>query len=250
MLEIWEDTMNIIEELLDKYNKLHFSLIDPDKQTPKEAGKRAEICVKYGSNAIMIGGTTIKDRKIVYNTVKSIKEHVNVPTILFPNSADAVSENADYIFFMKLLNSKEDKYQISEQVKGAPLVKKWKITPIPMGYIVISTSKNPTTIEKNVKLHRIEIDDIRKAVDYSLYAEMTGMSCVYLEAGSDAERPVSNEMLKAIRKEISIPIIVGGGIKNSDTAKEKVDAGADVIVNGTATEGNIKVIQDIIKSIR
>jgi len=242
--------MNIIEELLQKYKKLHFSLIDPDKQTPEEAGKRAELCAKYGTNAIMIGGTTVKDRKIVYDTIKSIKEHVKVPTILFPNSADAVSENADYIFFMKLLNSKEDKYQINEQVRGAPLVKKWKITPIPMGYIVISTSKKPTTIEKNVKLHRIQIDDIKKAVEYSIYAEMTGMNCIYFEAGSDAEQPITNKMLKAIRNEIKIPIIVGGGIKNARTAKEKVDAGADIIVNGTATEENIRVIEDIIRTIR
>ena len=109
--------MNIIEELLQKYKKLHFSLIDPDKQTPEEAGERAKICAKYGTNAIMIGGTTIKERKTVYNTVKAIKKAAKVPTILFPNSADAISENADYIFFMKLLNSKENKYQISEQVR-------------------------------------------------------------------------------------------------------------------------------------
>lgn len=242
--------MDIIEELLQKYKKLHFSLIDPDKQTPKEAGKRANICAEYGTNAIMIGGTTIRGRETVYNTVKAIKEHTKVPTILFPNSADAISENADYIFFMKLLNSKEDKYQISEQIRGAPLVKKWNITPIPTGYIVISTSKKPTTVEKNVKLHKIQIDDIKKAVEYAIYAEMTGMSCIYLEAGSDAEQPVSNEMLKAIRSEIKIPIIVGGGIKNAHTAKEKVDAGADIIVNGTATEENIKVIGDIIRIIQ
>ncbi len=242
--------MNIIEELLQKYKKLHFSLIDPDKQTPKEAGKRAKICAEYGTNAIMVGGTTIRGRETVYNTVKAIKEHAKVPTILFPNSADAISENADYIFFMKLLNSKEDKYQISEQVRGAPLVKKWNITPIPMGYIVISTSKKPTTVEKNVKLHKINRDDIQKAINYAIYAEMTGMNCIYLEAGSDAERPVSNEMLKAIRSEIKIPIIVGGGIKNPSIAKEKVDVGADIIVNGTATEENIRIIGDIIRIIR
>ena len=242
--------MNIIEELLQKHKKLHFSLIDPDKQTPTKAGERAKICTKYGTNAIMIGGTTIRDRPTVFNTVKAIKEYSNVPTILFPNSATAISENADYIFFMKLLNSKEGKYQITEQVKGAPLVKKWNITPIPMGYIVISTSKNQTTVEKNVKLHKIQIDDIQKAIDYSLYAEMTGMSCIYLEAGSDADQPISNEMLQAIRKEISIPIIVGGGIKSAHDAKEKVDAGADIIVNGTATEENIKVIGDIIRTIQ
>jgi len=242
--------VNIIEEMLRKNKKLHFSLIDPDKQSPKEAGRRAKICEEYGTNAIMIGGTTVRNRKIVFETVKAIKENVNIPTILFPNSADAVSENADYIFFMKLLNSKEDKYQISEQVKGAPLVKKWNIKPIPTGYLVISTSKNPTTIEKNVKLHKIDISDINKAIQYSLYAEMTGLQCVYLEAGSDAEKPVTNDMLEAVRKEIKIPIIVGGGIKTAHDAKEKVDAGADIIVNGTATEGNINIIRDIIKTIK
>ena len=76
------------------------------------------------------------------------------------------------------------------------------------------------------------------------------MNCIYLEAGSDAEQPIPNEMLKAIRSEIKIPIIVGGGIKNARTAKEKVDAGADIIVNGTATEENIRVIEDIIRTIR
>ena len=242
--------MNLITELLRTHSKLHFSLIDPDKQTPKVAGKRVKICADYGTNAIMIGGTTVADRSMVYDTIEEIKKNVDLPTILFPNSADAITKNADYIFFMKLLNSKEDRYQIVEQVRGAPLVKAWNITPIPMGYIVISTSKKPTTIEQKVKLHKIATDDIEKAVQYALYAEMTGMSCIYLEAGSDAEQPVSNEMVTAIRKEISIPIIMGGGIRSPKVAKEKVDAGADVIVNGSATEENIKLIKDIIHSIQ
>jgi len=242
--------MNIIEELLQKYKKLHFSLIDPDRQTPEEAGRRAKICEGYGTNAIMVGGSTVKDRSIVYDTVKVIKESVEVPTILFPNSADIIPENVNHIFFLRLLNSKEKKYLIDEQVRGTPIVKKWNIEPISTGYIVMSTSKRPTTIEKNVKLHKIQINDIEKAVEYSVYAETLGMFCVYLEAGSDAERPISNEMLQAIRSEISLPIIVGGGIKNGDMTKEKVDAGADIIVNGTATEGNIKIIEEIVKKIR
>ncbi|MFO7677756.1 MAG: geranylgeranylglyceryl/heptaprenylglyceryl phosphate synthase [Thermoplasmatota archaeon] len=242
--------MNLFNELLSQNKKLHFSLIDPDKQTFEEAGKRAETCAQYGTNAIMIGGTTVKDRETVYNTIQAIKKNTNIPTILFPNSADMLSKNADYIFFMKLLNSKEDKYQILEQMKGAPLVKKWNIIPIPTAYLVISTSKKPTTVEKNVKLHKIGIDDITKAVQYSVYAEMSGMHCIYLEAGSDAEQPVSTEMIKAIRGEIKIPIIVGGGIKNPDIAKEKTQAGADIIVNGTATEENIKIIKNIIQSIQ
>jgi phosphoglycerol geranylgeranyltransferase len=245
-----DSEMNLFTEMLKKYKKLHFSLIDPDKQSFEEAGKRAKTCARYGSNAIMIGGTTVNDSKTVFNTIDSIKKNTSLPTIIFPNSADTLAQNADYIFFMKLLNAKDDKYQIVEQMKGAPVIKKWNIIPIPTAYLIISTSKNPTTVEKNVELHKIGRDDIKKAIEYSIYAEMSGMSCIYLEAGSDAERPVSTEMIAEIRKQVKIPIIVGGGIKDPLIAKEKTMAGADVIVNGTATEENIQIIKNIIQSIR
>lgn len=242
--------MNLIYDLLQKYKKLHFSLIDPDTQTPKEAGQMAKICEEYGTNAIMVGGSTIGNRKIVYNTVEAIKKNVRLPVILFPNSADSISENLDYIFFMMLLNSKEIRYIIEEQFKGAPLVKKWGIKSISMGYIVISTSEKPTAVEKRVKLDTIHINDIEKAVDFASRAEVMGLSCVYFDAGSGAERPVSNEMIQAVRNTIDIPFIVGGGIRDGDTAKEKIDAGADAIVTGTIIEKDRETIKDIIKKIQ
>lgn len=240
---------NIIGELLKQHKTLHFSLIDPDKQIPKEAGQRAKICTDYGTNAILVGGSTVKERQRMYDTIQAIKKNVKVPIILFPNSADTIPENIDYILFMRLLNAKEHKYHFGEQARGAPLVKKWNIKTIATGYIIISTSNSPTTIEKIVKLHKIKTNNIEKAVEYAIYAENLGMYCVYLDAGSDAEKPVSNEMIRGIRDEINLPIIVGGGINNADIAREKVDAGAKIVVNGTATENNINVIEKIIKRI-
>ncbi len=242
--------MSMIDDLLQQNKKLHFSLIDPDKQAPKDAGEIAKICENYGTNAIMLGGTTVRSRKLVYDTVAAIKGNVDLPTILFPNSALAISENADYILFMVLLNSLESKYRVEEQAKGAPLIKKWGIKSISTGYVVVSTSKNPTTIERRVKLDKIDIDDIEKAVDHAVYAEKEGMSCVYFDAGSGAEKPISNEMVQAIREHIEIPIIIGGGIRDGDTAKEKIDAGADVIVNGTIIEDERELIRGIIEKIR
>ena len=150
---------------------------------------------------------------------------------------------------MMLLNSKEIRYITGEQFKGAPLVKKWGIEPISMGYIIVSTSKKPTTVEKHVKLDKIHSNDIEKAVDYACRVELLGMSCIYLDAGSGAEKPISNEMIKAIDNTIDIPIIIGGGITNGATAKEKIDAGADVIVTGTVIEKNMENIEDIIRKI-
>ncbi|MFQ5884696.1 MAG: geranylgeranylglyceryl/heptaprenylglyceryl phosphate synthase [Thermoplasmata archaeon] len=242
--------MSLINELLQEHEKLHFSLIDPDCQTPREAGQMAKVCEEYGSNAIMVGGSTVKDRKIVHDTIETIKENVRLPVILFPNSVESITENVEYIFFMRLMNSVEGRYRGEEQAKGAPLVKKWGIKPISMGYIVISTSRNPTTVEQRVELDRIHVNDIEKAVNYALYTENSGMGCVYLDAGSGAERPVSNEMIRAIRGNVDIPIIVGGGIRDGDTAREKIDAGADVIVTGTVVEKNERIVEEIVKRIQ
>lgn len=91
--------MNVIKEWLGRYGKLHFSLIDPDKQPPAEAGKKAERCGEYGTNAIMVGGTTVSSREMVYETVAEIKKRADLPVILFPNSKEFLVENADYIFY-------------------------------------------------------------------------------------------------------------------------------------------------------
>ena len=243
-------THNLLQELLQRHHKLHFSLIDPDKQPPARAGEIAQRCQSYGTDAILVGGTTVHDRKMVFDTIEAIQKSVDLPVILFPNSAEAITENLRYILFMMLLNSQDKRYTGGEQAKGALLVKRWGIQPISAGYVVVSTSHTPTTVEKAVPLDRISRDDLDKAVSYALYAEMTGMSCVYFDAGSGAEQPISNEMIKAIRSNISIPIIIGGGIIDAAMAQEKITAGADIIVNGTLVEDNLKKIQDIVKTIK
>lgn len=241
--------MGWIYELLKERPCLHFSLIDPENQTAQQAGEQALVCQQYGTHAIMVGGSTVSKRQKVHDTIKEIKKKVHIPVILFPNSAVAISRNADYVFFMELLNSLEYRYRGGEQLEGALLIKKWGIRPISMGYIVVSTSTKPTTLEKRTQLDAIYQKDIEKAVKYAVYAEMRGMSCVYLEAGSNAEYPVATNMVHAVSTSIDIPVIVGGGIKTADMAQEKIDAGARVIVNGTATEKNIKLIQQIIRRI-
>ncbi|ODS35953.1 MAG: hypothetical protein A7316_05270 [Candidatus Altiarchaeales archaeon WOR_SM1_86-2] len=242
--------MNFMKEIIG-HGKAHFTLIDPENQSPGEARSRVKLCKSYGTDAIMIGGSTTKNRQVVDDTIKEIKKEVDLPVILFPNSAESVSRYADYIFFMSLMNSRDYRYLIGEQIKGFRLVKRWGIKPIPMGYIVVSTSKNPTTVERVVELERIGCDDVEKAAAYAAFAQdIWGMSCVYLEAGSGAEKPVPDEMISAVRDSTDIPIIVGGGITDASTAKEKVNAGADVIVNGTLSEDDCKKIKDIIAGVK
>jgi phosphoglycerol geranylgeranyltransferase len=228
---------------------LHFSLLDPDKQKPKVAGEIARTVERAGSSAIMVGGSTLVSQKQVDETVKAIKTHCNLPVILFPSGAKFLSKYADAVFFMSLLNSRNLDFLIREHVKGARFVKQSGIEPIPMGYVIVEPGM---TAGKVGEVDLIKKDDVENAVGYALASQYLGMDFFYLEAGSGSPNPVSNSMISAVKDSISIPLIVGGGIRDSVTAYEKTKAGADIIVTGTKLEQekNLKkVLIDIINSI-
>ena len=243
--------MTITKDIIDKIakKKLHFSLLDPDKQKPEVAGSIARTAEETGSSAIMVGGSTIASQRQVDDTVKAIKKQSRLPVILFPSGAKFLSKCADALFFMSLLNSRNLDYVIREHVKGASFVKHSEIEPISMGYVIVEPGM---MAGKMGEVDLIGRDDIETAVGYALAAQYLGMDFFYLEAGSGAPDPVPNEMITAVKKNIDIPLVVGGGIRDAKTAKEKAKAGADVVVTGTKLEEekNLKkVLSDIIKSI-
>lgn len=221
---------------------LHFSLIDPEDQRPEEAGRLAKTAEDLGTFAIMVGGSTLASSEQVDETVKAIKDHSNLPVILFPSGAKFLSKYADAIFFMSLLNSRNIDFVIREHVQGAPFVKHVGIEPISMGYLIVEPGM---TAGKMGQVDLVKRDDIKTAVGYGLSTEFLGMDFFYLEAGSGASDPVSNEMIAAVSKSINIPLVVGGGIRDAKTAKEKVMAGADIIVTGTALEKDEDVKETI-----
>ncbi len=240
--------LDYIMEELEKY-PLHFSLIDPDKQPPEDAGEMAEIAERVGSTAIMVGGSTVSDEKLVDDTVKEIKSASSLPVILFPSSANSLSRYADAIFFMSLLNSRNPRYIIREQMKGAMTIKKLGIEPISMGYIVVEPGMKVGEVGE---VELIKRNDFITAAGYALAAQYLGMKFVYLEAGSGANEPVPSEMIVFVKKNIEIPLIVGGGIRDPSTAREKVMAGADIIVTGTALEELFfeRKLSSIVKTIK
>ncbi len=237
-----------MKEMLEK-GRLHFTLIDPDKQSPEQAGELAARAESYGSDAIMIGGSTV-GHEPTDRTTEAVKKACKLPTILFPSTAAGLSRHADHIFWMMLMNSNSRRFLVGEQVKAAPHVKKLGVNPVPMGYIVVSTSREPTTVEKVGEVDRIGEDDIDKAVAYALTAEYYGMECVYLEAGSGADKPVPAEMIRAVKEALKVPLIVGGGIRDVGAAEKVVTAGADVIVTGTIAEQNPEKLKRIVEAVK
>jgi phosphoglycerol geranylgeranyltransferase len=218
---------------LTRKKKLHFALLDPDKQKPAIAGQIALTVTDAGSTAIMVGGSTLSSQKQVDETVQVIKKNSDLPVILFPSGAKFLSKYADAVFFMSLLNSNNLNYVIREHVKGAPFIKYTGLEPISMGYVIVEPGMTAGRVGEADLIKR---DDSGTAVGYALAAEYFGMKFFYIEAGSGAPAPVPNEMIRAVKKNASIPIIVGGGIRNPSTAKEKAQAGADIIITGTAIE--------------
>lgn len=230
-----------------KKEKLHFTLIDPEDVDFKKAEKVAIQSKKAGTNCFMVGGSTTKlSQDKIDKIVKGIKR-AKLPVILFPSGASSLSKYADAIFFMSLLNSKETKYLIEEQVKGSLFVKKYGIEPIGMGYIVVEPGMKVAEVG-NVNL--IPRNRPKDVIGYCLSAEYFGMKLVYLEAGSGSPSPVPFEMVKIAKENLSIPLIVGGGIRDEKIAKQIVNSGADIIVTGTIVEESENIEKTLGKIIR
>jgi len=242
--------MSIRKLIKEKKGILHFSLIDPDRQTQPELERRVKTCQQYGTDAFMVGGSSTFSQELLDKTVQTIKKAVELPVILFPSSAASLSKYGDYIFFMSLLNTDDPRFLIKEQVLAAPLIEKTSICPISMAYIVISMSQQPTAIERRVNLNIIGREDTKKVLDYALTAQYFGMSCVYLEAGSGADSPIPIPMIEAVKNKIDIPLIVGGGIRKAEQAKDIANAGANVIVTGTIIEQDLSKLESIITAIK
>ncbi len=243
--------MSVEDYLLQKLKTgtLHMTLIDPASQDPSEAGKIAKDACALGTDAIMIGGSTGVTQDNLDKTALEIKHNSNVPSIYFPSGASAMSANCDAIYFMSMVNSRSLDWVIREQVAGAPAVKKLGLEPLSMAYIIVEPGMKVGEVGQADVIPR---DNPKLAASYALAGELLGMRSVYLEAGSGAPAHVPSDMISYVKKSISVPLIVGGGIRDATAAREVRDAGADVIVTGTIVEENgyLSRLESIINAIK
>ena len=229
----------------------HAILIDPADQTPEIASNRALAAAHAGSRMILVGGSSDTDMDNVHATIVAIKEALElatwaasqdsgihghsglIPVVLFPQGAAALSPAADGITFMMLMNSLDQRFLIGEQVKGAPFVKKAGIEPVPMGYLICEPGGKAGQVGK---ADLIGPQQTERVEGYAMAAQFLGFKLLYLEAGSGADSPVNPDLIKAARASCDLPIVVGGGIRDSHTARAAAEAGADWIITGNITE--------------
>ena len=231
-----------------KERTLCFTLIDSEMLEPLKAAKMARDAEDMGVDVILVGGSSVIDQVELNEVIKSIKDNVNIPVILFPGNVTGVSPYADAILFSSLLNSENPYYISQAQALGALAVKRYNLESIPMAYIIIGDGSTAWFVGQ---ARGIPFNKPKIAVMYALAARYMGMRAVYLEAGSGAARHVEPEMVSAVKANFDGLLIVGGGIRDKDAAKAISKAGADIIVIGTAfEEKGAEVLKDIVNVIK
>ncbi|MEM1525593.1 MAG: geranylgeranylglyceryl/heptaprenylglyceryl phosphate synthase [Ignisphaera sp.] len=240
---------NYILSSTEKGEKLHFTLIDPEKiQNTKDLKNMLKLVVDAGTDAILIGGSLQVYSDDVTAVAKLIEEF-DKPSILFPGSIAGISPYADAVLFISLLNSDNIYYVIGAQVAAAPIIRRFKLEVLPTGYIIVGSFN--TSVSFMGRARPIPRNKPVIAAAYALTAKYMGMKFVYLEAGSGARKCVPPEVVSSVKKAVEdMAVIVGGGIKDSEKALMLANAGADIIVTGTIVEKDVKRALEIISKLK
>jgi phosphoglycerol geranylgeranyltransferase len=248
-LSIPGKTERLLLDRIREERTIHLTLIDPEEIPPEEVDHIAEVLANVGTTGVMVGGSTLALTSQLDTIVTSLKKKLDLPIVLFPNSVTAISRHADAIFFMSLLNSNNPMFITGFQALGAPIIKRYSLEAIPLGYIIIGEGSTAAYIGQ---AHGIPLKKPEVAALYALAAQYMGMRFVYLEAGSGADLPVPSEMIRQVAKTVNIPIIVGGGIRTPEDARRAAEAGASIVVTGTIGEEDPsgEAVKKIIESIK
>lgn len=221
-------------ESKEKNEKLLAILVDPDKFSEIYFQYLIEICSNYEVNFIFVGGSMINENDLD-KVIIAIKLKINKPIIIFPGAATHLSENADAILFLSLISGRNPDFLIGHHVLAAPRLKKSNIEIIPTGYLLIDGGK-PTTVSYISNTFPIPADKPEIAATTALAGEYLGLKTIFLDAGSGANSSISTKLIQAVSQTISVPLIVGGGIQSFSEVKSAWNAGADIVVVGTAIE--------------
>lgn len=222
-------------------------LIDPDKMRLKSFEDVLLQAIKYKVDYFFIGGSLIVNN-MLDEVLASVKQMCNIPLILFPGNSFQLSQNADGILFLSLISGRNAELLIGKHVITAPFLKQSPLEVMSTGYMLIDGGV-PTTVSYMSNTNPIPAQKSDIALCTAVAGELLGLKMIYLEAGSGAKNPVPTKMIKTVSAGINIPLIVGGGIRTPEKARENIQAGADLIIIGNAIEDNPNLIGEMSDAI-
>ena len=223
-----------IENTIQNKGAAYFILIDPDKLPIDKTESFVKFCVKAGVDGFLMGGSLMINGDLD-TSIQEVKKYSELPVIIFPGSVNQVSKYADAILYISLISGRNAEHLIGKHVQAAPFIKRYNLEAISTGYMLIESGRT-TTAEYISESMPIPRDKPEIAAATALAGEYLGMKLIYLEGGSGAENSVPIEMINEVTKNVSIPVIVGGGIKTPQDAREKINAGAKIIITGNFFE--------------
>ena len=234
--------MAIIQQIVSakaQSRKLLVVLIDPDKPAAVEA-----VCPYLSlPDMIFIGGSTGDQCETCIARLRQTRER---PILLFPGNIAQFTPTADALLFLSLLNARTPDVLIQPHIHIAQQVLQSGIETIPMGYILIDGDRK-SSVEIATQCIPIPQNNIREIVSTAIAGQLLGKQLIYLEAGSGAKTPISAEIIRAVRAQLSVPLIVGGGITTPEAMLHAFEAGADVVVIGNHFEQNPDEIDEFVR---
>jgi len=234
----------IYKNILDKQNKKKqfFLLIDPDGYNDNTLKKTIQVANDISIDLFLVGGSLVS--RPIKPLIDIIKNNTDIPVVLFPGSLLQITDNADGILLLSLISGRNPEFLIGNHVVASPMLKRSNLEIISTGYILIDNGSY-TSVEYMSNTTPIPSDKNEIAVATALAGEMLGFKLIYLEGGSGATQPVEAKMIEAVKQNVSIPLVVGGGIKNKNDAANVYKAGADIIVVGNAIESKLNALEEI-----
>ncbi|HFS67424.1 MAG TPA: geranylgeranylglyceryl/heptaprenylglyceryl phosphate synthase [Flavobacteriia bacterium] len=227
---------NDIQIAHKQHKKLLAILLDPDKTKLSEIPNVVQRMQSLNANFIFVGGSLLF-KNILDSFIIALKKHTDLPVILFPGSAMQISKEADAILFLQLLSGRNPEFLIGNQVVAAPLLRETNLEVIATGYLLIESGRETTASyisnTKPIPAHKPEI-----AMATALAGKYIGNQLIYLDGGSGALHSIPLNLIETVAKNVDLPIVVGGGIKTKEQIDKVFDAGATIVVVGTAFENH------------
>ena len=180
--------------------------------------------------------------------IRQIKRQTDIPVILFPGTPSQVSPFADGLLYLSLISGRNPELLIGQHVISAPFVRQSGLEIISTGYMVIDGGA-PTTVSYISNATPIPFDKNEIAMCTAMAGEMLGMKLIYMDAGSGAKRPITEEMIQKVSTCIEIPLVIGGGIRDPEKAYLNCKAGADLVVVGNAIEKDGTLLSEMADAI-
>lgn len=222
-------------------------LIDPDKVNDPDILQITQLAVEAQVDYLLVGGSLVVSNYLD-DCVQLIKRQCDIPVILFPGSPSQISKYADALLYLSLISGRNADLLIGQHVVSAPAVRQSGLEIMPTGYMVVDGGA-PTTVSYISNATPIPSDKDEIAVCTAMAGEMLGMKLIYMDAGSGAKRAITENMISRVAKNISVPLIIGGGIIEPEKAYLNSKAGADLIVVGNAIEKDPNLIKEMAAAI-